>query len=65
MKRPDMMMMIRRVETNGKRQRKSVCTDSRLYGCLYESEKASLAGNLDAELFCTYRGEGSRAFSNP
>ena len=35
------------------------------YGCLHESGKAFLAGNLDPELFCTCRGEGSRAFPNP
>ena len=32
---------------------------------LHESGKAFLAGNLDPELFCTCRGEGSRAFPNP
>ena len=35
------------------------------FGCLHESGKAFLAGNLDPELFCTCKGEGSRAFPNP
>ena len=65
MKRRDMMMvmmMMRRAWTHWKGQWKnSVCT----VVCTRVEKLAGQAGNLDPELFCTCRGEGSRAFPNP
>ena len=35
------------------------------FGCFCAEEKSSADSNLDPELFCAFRGEGSRALGNP